>query len=246
MKKFCILLVILTISASGLFAQSLQLQTLSGQIILNGATIGLDSTLYDLTVDVYTELNLKNISGSSNDYKVLKLTKKLKAPQEATFCFAGGCFPVDDTLSPTTLTLGPGEIDNEFSAHIYPQATSGSSLVYYKFFNIKNLNDTVSVYVQTEIWQLGINDQAGATAELGVAYPNPANEQLTVGYTMSGAETARLVLQNVLGTAVREESLSGGSGKIRMNVSDLPEGLYFYSLYANGKSVSTRKVVVKH
>ena len=119
-------------------------------------------------------------------------------------------------------------------------------MVYYKFFNIDNLNDTVSIYVQTEIWHLGINESLNATTELGLAYPNPACDMLTIRYVLRGAGTARLALQNVLGTVIREETVDNGSGTIKMNVSDLPQGLYFYSLYVNGKSVSTKKVIVKH
>jgi len=246
MKKIYTLLFFLTIASCGIYAQSLQLQTVSGQIIPNGGTIGVKGTLYDTTVDVSVEIKIKNISSSSVTLKALKVVKTLPGVQSAYFCFAGNCFPPDINLSPNDLTLGAGMTDANFSAHINPTASAGSALVYYKVFNTANPNDTVSVFVQYEIWHLGINDLSNATAEMGAAFPNPANEKFTVNCTLTGFETARLVLQNVLGSEVREQTISGGSGKIIMNVGDLPEGVYFYSLFVNGKSISTRKLLIRH
>ncbi|MCX6287462.1 MAG: T9SS type A sorting domain-containing protein [Bacteroidetes bacterium] len=246
MKKIYTFLFILTIISCSIFAQSLQLQNLSGQVIPNGTTVGLKWTLYDTTTDVLIELKLKNISTGTQNYKVMKFIKNLVDPQKAYFCFAGGCFGDTTTISPTTLTLTAGQIDNNFSAHITPNLSSGSSIIYYRFYNTRDGNDTVSIFVQTELWHLGVNDQSNAQAELSPAYPNPANEKFTVDYILKGTETARLVLQNVLGITVREEPVSGGNGKIQMNLAGLPEGVYLYSLTIDGKSVSTRKLLIRH
>ncbi|MCX6283127.1 MAG: T9SS type A sorting domain-containing protein [Bacteroidetes bacterium] len=221
------------------------MQTLSGTIVTNGSTVVLKRTLYDTTSDVLTELNLKNTSNATHDYKAIKRIINLTTPQKAYFCFAGGCFDTA-TISPTTLTLDGGQIQNNFSAHVNPNSGSGSSLVYYKFYNTKDGHDTIGIYFQTELWHLGINDLPNAQLELGTAYPNPANDKFTVSYKLRSAEPARLVLQNVLGLKVYEETLSGENGKVQVAVSSLPEGVYLYSLYMNGKSFSTKKLLVRH
>lgn len=246
MKKLYILLIILTIASFDLFAQSLQLLTPSGQIIANGGTICLKWTLYDTTWDVNTELQIKNISSESADVKVIKTLKTLPGTQSAYFCFAGFCFGDTVTVSPNKLTLDAGKTDANFSAHINPFNFSGSAVVCYKFYTTKNPKDTVSVFVQSEVWHLGINDLSNFKVELGTAYPSPANDKFTVDYTLSGQQPARLVLQNVLGTSVREEPVSEGNGKIQVNVGGLAEGIYLYSLYVGDKIVSTKKLVIRH
>jgi hypothetical protein len=247
MKKIYSLLFVLAIASSSLLAQSLQLQTHAGLIIPNGGTVGVFWHIAaDTTTDVFTEIDMKNISSSSQSYKVLRTVKILADSQKSYFCFAGGCFSETTDLSPTTLDLAPNTLDNNFSAHINPHLSKGSALVYYKFYNVNNANDTVGVYVQTEIWYTGINSLVSPKVELGPVFPNPANEKFNVEYTLTDNASARLVLRNMIGSTIREESVTGINGKIQVNTTDLPEGIYFCSLFIDGKSVSTRKVVIRH
>lgn len=247
MKKIYFLVLILTLYACNLLAQSLQLQTLSGEIIKNGSTVGLIWPMNsDTTTNVYIEINIKNISSSSVNVKALKVIKTLPAGQGASYCFAGGCFTDTTTVSPTILSLTAGETAEDFSAHIIPNNSTGSSIVYYKFYSTQNMNDTVSVYIQTEIWHLGINNLANSKAEIGLVYPNPANQRFTAEYSLTSELNARMVLQNILGSIIREEPIANGKGKIQMDVAGLPEGIYFFSLYLNDKSVSSRKLLIRH
>ena len=247
MNKTFVILLVLTLFTSGLPAQSLQLQTRSGQIIPNGGTVGLKWTLYDTTWDVTMELYMKNISSSSLSYKVIKTIKTLNTPQKSYFCFAQGCFSDTTTISPTTLTIEAGKTDSDFTAHISPHNYPGSSVIYYKFYNTRDNNDSTGVFIQTEIWHLGINDPSNSQPELGFAYPNPANERFFVDYTLAGPEPAFLILKNILGSTIREEPITvSGNGKIQIDVTDLPGGVYFYSLYVRGNNISTRKLLVRH
>ena len=246
MKKIFTLFYILTIASCSLFSQSMQLMTLSGTVIPNGGTVYVPWSLYDTTVDVNVELKIKNVSSSSITVKALKIVKVLPGTQKAYYCFAGFCFGDTVTVSPNELKLDAGVTDENFSAHVNPWASTGNSVVYYRFYTTSNPQDTVSVYIQSKVWHLGMNDLSVVNTELGNAYPNPANDKFTVEYSVSGQETARLVLQNVLGAALREEAVPAGSGKVQMNVTGLPEGVYLYSLLVNGKNVSTRKLLIRH
>ncbi|MEI7490499.1 MAG: T9SS type A sorting domain-containing protein [Bacteroidota bacterium] len=247
MKKIYTLLFILTIATSCLLAQTLQLKTLSGTVIPNGGTVVLKWAMGgDTTTDVFLELKQKNISTGTQSFKAMKAIRNLPDSQKAYYCFAGGCFSDTTIISPTTLILAAGQEDNNFSCHIRPNMHSGSSKVYYKFFNTSDANDTIGIYIQTEIWHLGINDLTDAQSELGTGYPNPASEKFTVPYSLKHGEQSYMVIQNVLGSAVREETLSGQNGKIQFNIEGLPEGVYLYSLYVNGKIFSTKKLLVRH
>ena len=246
MKKIFSLLFILSFACAGLLAQSFTLYTHSGSVIPNGGTVGVLRTLYDTTTDVATEIDLKNISNSSQTYKVIRTVKILPGAQKTNFCFSVGCFPDTTNISPLTLTLDAGIKDNSFSSHISPNAISGSALVYYKFFNIKDNTDTVGIYIQSEVWHLGIENLSNAQADLGNVFPNPANEKFTVEYTVANEGQAGVVIRNMLGTTIREQAVPSGNGKVQVNTADLPEGIYFCSLFIDGKSVSTRKLVIRH
>jgi hypothetical protein len=246
MKKIFTLLFILAITSFSVFAQSLQLQTTSGTVIPNGGTVSKMVVLYDTTADVEVDLVAKNISSAQVIVKVKKTSKILVSPQTAHFCFAGGCFGDTATISPTQATIAAGASDNSFGGHITTNKTKGSALIYYKFFNTRNPNDTASVYIQYEIWPAGIYDLSDNPAALGNAYPNPAGKTLNVDYTINSVGSARLVIQNLLGVKVREEILSGMNGKAQVDVSDLPEGIYVYSLEIDGKNISTKKLLVRH
>ena len=246
MKKNFTFLLFLTIFSCGIFAQSLQLKTHTGAVVTNGSTIFVKWNYGDTTTDVFVELKMQNTSATAANYKAIKINKVLPGVQTSYFCFAGGCFPDTVTVSPTQLSLAAGQEVTDFSAHIKPNAATGNSVVYYKFYNVANPRDTVCVFVQTQIWHLGINNNSGDIADLSTAYPNPANTHFTVDYKLHEQGTARLILQNILGSTVREEILSAESGKIQMNVSDLPEGIYMYSLNVNGKAISARKLLIRH
>lgn len=246
MKKIFSLLFILAFVCGGLLAQTMKLYTTSGSLIPNGGTVGVLRTLYDTTTDVALEIDMKNISSASQTYKVIRTVKILPGSQQTNFCFAGGCFPDTTNLSPSSLLLDPGVLDNNFSAHISPHSSSGSAVVYYKFYNIKNSTDTIGIYIQSEVWHLGIENLSNSQAELGNAFPNPANEKFTVEYTVTNAGSASLVIRNILGATVREQSVTTGNGKVQVNTADLPEGIYFCSLFIDGKSNSTRKLVIRH
>jgi len=246
MKKIFPLLFVLSIASLGVFAQSLQLQTSSGTVIPNGGTISKMVVLNDTTIDVEVDLIAKNISSTQVTVKVKKTAKSLVSPQTAHFCFAGGCFSDTTTYSPTQAVIAAGATDNSFSGHITPNNSKGSALVYYKFYNTRNLNDTVSVYIQTEIWPSGIDNLTDNQVTLGNAYPNPATSSFSIDYSVNLNSSARLVVRNLIGIKVREEVLSGTDGKAKFDVSDLPEGIYLYSVEIDGKNISAKKMLVRH
>jgi hypothetical protein len=246
MKKIFPLLFVLSIASLGVFAQSLQLQTSSGTVIPNGGTISKMVVLNDTTIDVEVDLIAKNISSTQVTVKVKKTAKSLVSPQTAHFCFAGGCFSDTTTYSPTQAVIAAGATDSSFSGHITPNNSKGSALVYYKFYNTRNLNDTVSVYIQTEIWPSGIDNLTDNQVTLGNAYPNPATSSFSIDYSVNLNSSARLVVRNLIGIKVREEVLSGTDGKAKFDVSDLPEGIYLYSVEIDGKNISAKKMLVRH
>lgn len=74
------------------------------------------------------------------------------------------------------------------------------------------------------------------------AYPNPANDYLTVDLGL--ANGGQVQLTNVLGAVVR--SLTMDSNTYQVSVSDLPEGNYFLQLSTDDGSRRTQKISIQH
>jgi hypothetical protein len=80
-----------------------------------------------------------------------------------------------------------------------------------------------------------------------VAYPNPAQNEVTMNYQISEKGAVKLVLTNAMGvvvhTVVEEANHEKGEFSVKVNTTDLPNGVYLYMLHtANG--VSTGKLVI--
>ena len=78
--------------------------------------------------------------------------------------------------------------------------------------------------------------------KLGQNYPNPAKEKTYVNVEFSSAE-ATLTLSSILGEVLQVHKLPQ-SGTFMLDVTNIPEGVYFYTLDADGHKV-TKKLTVK-
>ncbi len=93
----------------------------------------------------------------------------------------------------------------------------------------------------------GIMQQPNPISEWSL-YPNPATGQFTVKYSLENNATVGLELCNLLGQAVFTTSESPKTGGVEHELSikttDLPSGVYFIKLTANGH-VTSKKVLVQ-
>jgi hypothetical protein len=79
-------------------------------------------------------------------------------------------------------------------------------------------------------------------------YPNPFNPGTRIEYTVEGAGTARLTVYNLLGQVIRTESQQAEPGRISyfdIDAHNLPSGVYFYMVAADGKSTTKRMILQK-
>ena len=79
------------------------------------------------------------------------------------------------------------------------------------------------------------------------AYPTPANDVVNFDYSFNeGVNSAMVAVYNMMGQEVLRSNISGMNGKLSLNISDLADGVYFYSLVVNGKTEKSSKMVVRH
>lgn len=78
-------------------------------------------------------------------------------------------------------------------------------------------------------------------------YPNPASAYASIDYQLfRDTDNAKIILCNVLGNVVGEYTLIRDAKRLHISTLELNSGVYFYTLSVDGKSLVTRKLIIKH
>lgn len=83
--------------------------------------------------------------------------------------------------------------------------------------------------------------------ELSQNYPNPFNSSTKINFNLAGKSNVRIILYDVLGREVMtlvNSKLERGAYDIYVNANNLASGVYFYSMYLDGRLFTTRKMVM--
>ena len=91
-------------------------------------------------------------------------------------------------------------------------------------------------------------EQAKATNLSLSAYPNPAVNNVKVSYSIpANYSNAEISVRNMVGKTVKTiPAKIGVKSVMNINTAELPNGVYFYSIIADGVTISTKKLVVRH
>ncbi len=165
------------------------------------------------------------------------------------FCF-GNCFP--DDVSFTEVTIDPiSSIDPnmpyypyEFSAHFKPydpmtweMLPEGAELtVQYTFTERGGEPMTFEFYFRYDTSSVDEN----VSKLFSNAYPNPASNFVNFDCEM---QNATIAIYNMMGQEVIRQDVN--DSHVSINISDLTDGIYFYSVIVNGEAVKTSKLVVR-
>jgi photosystem II stability/assembly factor-like uncharacterized protein len=83
-------------------------------------------------------------------------------------------------------------------------------------------------------------------------YPNPFNPNTVISYSLPSASNVKLIVYNTLGQTIKvleNEYKHAGNYTVNFNASDLPSGIYFYTIQTisnDGKQIftSTKKMIL--
>jgi hypothetical protein len=244
MKKILLTLLCVTF-VSGLFAQSLSLQDTNGVAINHGSTIQVMGNPSDLVITV--RINLKNDATEDKKVSVKKVIHEGDTlPLTVNYFCWGACFPPDIYEPSNFQNIPAGGISEEFFGDYNPQSVPGISRVMYVFYVTQDRNDSVAVTVEYNASPASVGEDLAGNVKFTDAYPNPAVSMVNVGYSIpASVNKAEIVITNMLGSKVKEVGLDSFEGNARIEVSDLLNGIYFYSLVADGQLILTKKFVVR-
>jgi hypothetical protein len=78
-------------------------------------------------------------------------------------------------------------------------------------------------------------------------FPNPFSNSTTISYSIpqsrNGRTSARIIITDKNGNAIKQISLSGSKGSVNVDASTLSSGAYQYSLYVDGRLIDTKQMV---
>ena len=92
------------------------------------------------------------------------------------------------------------------------------------------------------------NSDLTSNIVLGQSYPNPTAGEAVITFELPAVTNLTMNVRNMYGqevAVVAQGEFNAGSHKVTVNTSDLAAGVYFYSLTANGKSITKKMIVTK-
>ncbi len=85
-------------------------------------------------------------------------------------------------------------------------------------------------------------------AGVGQAYPNPVASELTIPFELQSADEISITVFDISGKLLQRKAaqrFTPGANQIKLNVSELPTGNYFYTLTPSDGISTSRKFVVR-
>ena len=186
---------------------------------------------------------INNISNSPKDVYVQRVVNDLTVGHSSYFCWVQ-CYSAQVSNSPDFITIQPGGNTDVFRGDLETNAVSGISTVTYCFYDGNNTGDSVCVeYIYDAT--TGLTDIPAGKNFISKAFPNPASEftQFYVNIN-KGVKNAQVKIYNMLGAEVKSIAVSESKSTLKVGVGDLKGGIYFYSLFIDGKSTTTGKLMV--
>lgn len=242
MKKLLLTTLLISLFAVLSFAQSFELYY-EDELFPSGGTI---TVIGEAEPDVwlYAHMSIKNVSNSDKYVKARKHEISIVPDSENTFCWVI-CWLNTVFTSPSGLTLVPGEVNDTFSGDYISHGNPGVTIMRYSFFDDNNPNDSVYFYAEFNAGTVGINEPVSEQISISNAYPNPASDQVSFDYSLPySVPDAGIRIHNLLGSVVKEVQLRDAAGKVTLDVNDLKDGFYFYSITANNEIIDTRRLVI--
>lgn len=248
MKKSLLFLAITSFSliASG---QSFKVIDGQGNDMSNQTILLWGDTTYGL---IKTYLKVRNTSASERSVKIKFVPNSLLSGASYNYCIPSGtCYtytgPGPET-SHASIAISSNDTTQNFVLDSY-QKQVGASSVTYVFFDTSNPADSVYTTIVFNSTPTGIHDIELSANAIGNVFPNPSNLFATINYNLDGYHrNAKITLFDMLGNNLKNYELNGNSqGKVTINTSEMPAGMYFYSLRSlDGKTLTTKRLVINH
>jgi len=224
-------------------AQSIQLQDHDGNNISN--TVVNYSEIASATLKF--NILISNVGSGRIGVMFKKIEVDILEGSTNSFCFAGSCYPPFSYVSSEALNIEEGATSayGECYGEYNTNGIVGQSTITYVVYNAGNVNDSAYVTVNYQTTPVSVpNFQSQDKISFSNAWPNPATTTASFNYQLP-SDGGLFILRSITGAIIKEEHISGLQGRYTLDVSELPEGIYIYSVVAGQKVLTTKKLIVK-
>jgi len=207
-------------------------------VVVSGSNPSVDALVGYIRVKNTTTTNLNHVF-------VRRVVNQEVANTTNSFCFGVQCYPPWVNESTAADTIKAGATDNSFYADYYPDGHGGLTSVTYEFFDNITFGTPVSAKATIDFLISAAGFDENNLVFKG-PYPNPSSQVAHFEYNIPSVNSARLIIRNMLGVQLENQVIETGNGKKSIDVSGYASGIYFYSLIIDGKTVQSKKMVVRH
>ncbi len=205
----------------------------------NGQTINVSATEYQ--VGLY--FIMKNVSGSTQDYKWERVRESLSNPDASDeLCDNWQCYTPsmigDNWILNTTFPL-EADAQTVFEPKLsFPESTGGNATFSYYVLNAagERLDSIIINFTSTA----SLKNEADLSSAR--VYPNPSNGQVSIKDAPVGST---LEITDMVGKVVLKTKLSGTNQSVDLSTN--PDGVYFYTIKTadSAQSITKRLVLRK-
>jgi hypothetical protein len=200
------------------------------------------------------DLALHNTSSTQTYYKINRTISAKDSCANIYYCTGTQCYSPNNATTWTPsggsdsiaglaiLPSGPGTYG--IAAHYDACPTICHDFtVLYRVYNTSATGDTAKVTIMY-MCTTGIEEKN--QQEIAVsAYPNPATNAVMISYDIkNNYSEGKITFTDMLGKKVAELGITGKQGNTKADLSQMPAGIYFYSLVIDNNAVSTKKLIV--
>jgi hypothetical protein len=248
MKKVLTIIIISLVTTYSAFSQStLRLFDDTNAPISNGTTLWVYGDTASATI-LSKAVWVKNTNTSMLNVKVRKTCLSSPTGTKNTFCWTI-CYNyvacIQAPFETDTIHIRKDSLCKNFVGECKPLGKTGVTSVKYTFYDADNTQDSIYVIINYSAGSAGITQNELENIVFSNAYPNPASSYISLKVSVPATSKRNIiVIKDMLGSIVKEIKLDGVDDIVRINVNDLADGIYFYSLLIDDKIFKTKKLII--
>ncbi|UKN00884.1 T9SS type A sorting domain-containing protein [Paracrocinitomix mangrovi] len=203
----------------------------------NGQNVPLTIGYQDYTIYMHAV----NTSGAAANYNFRRVIMSSTATFTDQFCDNQLCYVTSGNDWTTPQSNAIPAADSSLMKPLLNFTGGGDLHLRYYVLDADNGDAAIDSVDFTITSTVGIEEKIDISLS---AYPNPANDEFFINFNGNEGKEFQLVVYNVVGAEVMKKTLVNGLNKL--NVEDLNNGVYFYSIVNNNDIIETKKLLVRH
>ncbi len=199
-----------------------------------------------------TKFHVQNVSNNSAVYSC-KVYEVTNVPgSDLQVCYGVACFTATAGVSGAQtntgyLSLLANQIDNTFKVAPFAFGWSSGDEATWRVvvYDTANVQDSTFAIVKWKVQGVSVDEIAANDVNFS-AYPNPATNVLNLDYNFkTNVNVATVDVFDIVGKKVMSHQLNEQKATLKVDVSSLNAGVYFYTINADGKAIKTERVSIR-